>query len=711
MADEQVLKVQIWLNDMYGDVEGFDHAPENGQTGWATIYSLREGLQHELNISPLGQGFGDETRKAVDGMVDKLVVGYKGNISNLIQGAFWCKGISPNDFSNDYSDDTISAVKELQTNAGVTADGKMTTNLMAALFDMSAFVLIDDGDEKVRGMQQWLNADYESYIGIRPCDGVYQRDTNEALIYALQAIEGMSTDEANGNYGDQTIALTPTVHESDNGAIVKLIQYGLYVNNYYQDGSFDGNFSTAVGSEIVAFRKFMILPDGSLSSSSTYSSTADLRVIKGLLTSNGDTNRDSDTFDCATQLTDSSMIERLYNAGFSIVGRYLTGSVGTGSAEKDKNLTLDEISKLTAVGFSIFPIYEDGGYEVEYFTEAQGTKDAHIAANAAHSLGFPEGTVIYFAADLDLQDGDIEGTVIAYLQAVRASLNDLGYVTGLYGTRNMCRHAAEGMGISNFFVANMSYGWSGNLGFPMPKNWCFDQFVEYTTSSGVDIDQDASSGRDKGVSKFDEDTGLTAVEAMEELIGGFIDNTDFEIGKEYSLDFDPIKITFKGSAEYANKDSKSTFKLSNTETPETLIKDWMVNEYGANELSQEYTLKGLHDIGISEKITNGNLEIKFEESASGEFEMSLIYYVYKTTKGTVKETLALEVKFEIKEIDVPGWPAEVVATVEEAAAPVAVALLFVGAAAAVATIPEDVAVSFIATLIAVITGVAAGEVK
>jgi peptidoglycan hydrolase-like protein with peptidoglycan-binding domain len=84
------------------------------------------------------------------------------------------------------------------------------------------------------------------------------------------------------------------------------------VNNYYQSGAFDGYFSTTVANEIVAFRKFMILPDGSLSSASTYSGVADLRVIKGLLTSNGDTGRDSNTFDCATQLTDTSMIQRLY---------------------------------------------------------------------------------------------------------------------------------------------------------------------------------------------------------------------------------------------------------------------------------------------------------------------------------------------------------------------------------------------------------------
>ncbi|WP_338209659.1 hypothetical protein [Lactiplantibacillus paraxiangfangensis] len=73
---------------------------------------------------------------------------------------------------------------------------------------------------------------------------------------------------------------------------------------FYQDG----DFSAAVASEIEKLRKFMVLPAGSLGSND-YPSTVDLRVIKGLLTSNGDTTRDSIAFDTATQLTDSAMIK------------------------------------------------------------------------------------------------------------------------------------------------------------------------------------------------------------------------------------------------------------------------------------------------------------------------------------------------------------------------------------------------------------------
>ena len=65
MADAMVLEVQQWLNATYGNVSGFEAAPENGLTGWPTIYSLRMGLQHEIGITTLGEGFGDATKAAL----------------------------------------------------------------------------------------------------------------------------------------------------------------------------------------------------------------------------------------------------------------------------------------------------------------------------------------------------------------------------------------------------------------------------------------------------------------------------------------------------------------------------------------------------------------------------------------------------------------------------------------------------------------------
>ena len=75
MADEMVLSVQKWLNTTYSGKAGFETAPENGQTGWPTIYSLREALQIETGAAGVGQGFGDATRAALKDVVGLLVPG------------------------------------------------------------------------------------------------------------------------------------------------------------------------------------------------------------------------------------------------------------------------------------------------------------------------------------------------------------------------------------------------------------------------------------------------------------------------------------------------------------------------------------------------------------------------------------------------------------------------------------------------------------
>ncbi len=316
--------------------------------------------------------------------------------------------------------------------------------------------------------------------------------------------------------------------------------------------------------------------------------------------------------------------------------------MGDPSKHNNKFLTDDEIEKLTDAGFSIVPIYEDGGSEESYFTEENGRKDAYYAANAARRLGFPTGTPIYFAADLDLQDGDIEGTVIAYLQAVRAALDDLGYKTGLYGTRNMCRHAAEGMGIDYFYVASMSYGWSGNLGFPMPKHWCFDQFIEYTTGSGVGIDQVASSGRDTGVGKgeFVKTAQVDANDALEYIFN----NTNLTMDGRYVQDLGRVKMIYKATHELANKNSNSVLTISNGKVPEADFTELLNVQGGFPENIGHLTLSGLDQWGITEKIKRGNVEIDFNGYKDGGVGFTMKFYVYKIDIGDLDETLTIEIE-------------------------------------------------------------------
>lgn len=245
----------------------------------------------------------------------------------------------------------------------------------------------------------------------------------------------------------------------------------------------------------------------------TYTSITDLTVIKGLLTSNGNVNRDASAMDTSKQLT-ASDVTYLKSQGYKIIGRYLTGSVGVGAAKRNKYLTRTELKNIVSAGISVFPIYQDGGADISYFTANQGVKDAKEASQAAHALGIPSGATIYFAADLDVEDGNIAGTIIPYIKAVANQL--AGYEVGIYGTRNVCSRAYEAGAVTSAFVADMSTGFSGNLGFPMPKVWSFDQFVEFTLG-GIPIDNLGVSGRDKGIKKIN--SSITAKQALRKVIG------------------------------------------------------------------------------------------------------------------------------------------------------------------------------------------------
>lgn len=56
MNDPNVRAAQEWVNAMYdGVAEGYIRCAEDGSTGWQTVLSLTQGLQHELGISPTVQ--------------------------------------------------------------------------------------------------------------------------------------------------------------------------------------------------------------------------------------------------------------------------------------------------------------------------------------------------------------------------------------------------------------------------------------------------------------------------------------------------------------------------------------------------------------------------------------------------------------------------------------------------------------------------------
>src|SRR5699024_11443956 len=80
--DEMVKETQVWLNKTYGKVSGFGKVPEDGNTGWNTVYGLTRALQHELGITDLVDNFGPSTAAKWDTQfANKVKTGFKHNRS------------------------------------------------------------------------------------------------------------------------------------------------------------------------------------------------------------------------------------------------------------------------------------------------------------------------------------------------------------------------------------------------------------------------------------------------------------------------------------------------------------------------------------------------------------------------------------------------------------------------------------------------------
>ena len=220
MSDQMVLKTQQWLNNTYRGKTGYTVIPENGNTGWTTIYALLHALQIELGITATANNFGPSTiakfnERFPNGIIQQDYPSeYEDNIYGIIQGALWCKGYSTgaSTITRHFYDGTGNGIKSMKMSAGCSdTSSTVTLNVMKALMSMTQFEKVDGGNDKIRIAQQEMNRNYEAYIGLSPCDGLYSRDMNKAMIKVLQAIEGYSVEDATGNFGDGTKKNLPII--------------------------------------------------------------------------------------------------------------------------------------------------------------------------------------------------------------------------------------------------------------------------------------------------------------------------------------------------------------------------------------------------------------------------------------------------------------------------------------------------------------------
>ena len=355
--DEMVLRTQQYLNTTYRSNSNWIMISEDGQTGWGTIRGLIRALQIETGISTPNGTFGPATEAACPTLSKNLNPDEKTKrLVYILQGAMWCKGFSPGGFTGTYGDKTEAGVKRFQESAGLVGskvNGIANPMIFKALLNMDAYVLVSSGDPKIREIQMCLNRDYHNWIGLRPTDGRYGRDTNKALIYAIQVEEGI--DEPNGVFGPTTQSLLPTLAPgSKNTPFVKIMQYALYCNRFDPTG-FTGVFGNGTLSAIKKFQEFCLLvPDGYCGKQSWMS----------LLISHGDKDRKGEAFDCSTPIT-QERANTLKANGYKYAGRYIAGG-------EQKRITIPEMELLFKNGMKWFPIFQKSGNYLDYFNTEQG---------------------------------------------------------------------------------------------------------------------------------------------------------------------------------------------------------------------------------------------------------------------------------------------------------------------------------------------------
>ena len=478
--DEMVKQTQEWLNAEYGPVGGWVTLKEDGNTGWDTIYGLRRGLQTELGISPVAAGFGPATTSAFVSQIGQIDAGTTSvNLLRLLSGALWCKGYYGRDFTSPIAfSDMADSVSTVARNLGLSTSAiSIDVKLMASLLSMDAYTIPwgSDGTEEIRFAQQWLNGTYakRANFALVPCDGFYSRQIQTALLYALQYEIGMDDATANGNFGPGTRAGLQTqasvaLGDSDSTHnFVRLFKMALLFNGY--DPSPDGVFDVATKTQVTTFQSFMELAK---------TGEGDYGTWCALLVSTGDPDRPVNGLDTTARLTFAEA-NAARATGYSHIGRYIVGA--------DKFIAADELSALKAAGFTLFPIHQRFNNSDSEMTLENGRAHAIEALARCRTLGIPAGQTVFFAVDYDPTEVSIAGPVIDFFTGINEGMGEHllgGYQIGVYGTRNVCQAVMDAGKASAAFVAGMSTGWSGNMGFRMPNPWSYNQIQETTESFG-----------------------------------------------------------------------------------------------------------------------------------------------------------------------------------------------------------------------------------
>ena len=254
--------------------------------------------------------------------------------------------------------------------------------------------------------------------------------------------------------------------------------------------------------------------------------------------------------------------------------------------------------------------------------------------------------------DVDIQDGDIEGTVVPYMRGIIDALKLSPYEPGIYGTRNVCLHGEE-VGMKYSFVADMSYGWSGNLGFRMPTNWAFDQFTEYPIGS-TDIGQVAASGKDAGVNKFVPQLygTISYREVAADVLKGLGKSVSVEFNKKLELvNIPSLKISVELVNSLSVADETPAITISNGKLDSISFASWLQTSGHIKGNGVDTLLNEANKVISSAGITEGNVAMEVSINNSGESELKFTCHILKAEGKQLDNELSVVITFTSRPTD------------------------------------------------------------
>ena len=510
-----MLAAQQWVNATYTGVPGYNRIAEDGSPGWQTMYALTRALQHELGITALADNFGPATLAALTAHGPIGPAETNPNLVKIVECAASCKGYDPGGITGVFGTRVAAAVAALMTDAGLAEriDGTVAPKVCKAMLRPDSYTLVAGGSPHLRAAQRWMNNRYlnRSAYSVLPCDGLGGRDFLKALIFGVQYEGGLTDAQANGNFGPLTqsgIKTKGLIRVGSTGPWVQLFSAALTL--YPAAQRFTDTFDEALAGDVRPLQRFCQLAT---------TGEGDFPTWASLLISTGDQARTATAADTIDEVT-AARAQTLRTGGYTTIGRYLTNVEGT---SLDKKIKPGELATMAANGLSLFPIYQTFSDSASYFTWSQGYADALAAHDAALGHGIDAGAVIYFAVDYDATDTDVDQRVTPHFLGIEAGLRARGrrYAHGVYGARNICSRLAREAFPRWSFVSGITSGWTGNMGYPLPDNWAFDQIATIDIGSGT-----GATEIDKCVHRPGTDLGEPAVNSPATPLPAYLDWLD-----------------------------------------------------------------------------------------------------------------------------------------------------------------------------------------